>query len=186
MDRIGRVTAGHIVSMRRDKAVIILDLGGGYGGAAYEHLKGNFEDDTINPKVIGYKGSESSNRRSHDKQLAFKNKRSEAIWRMREALDPDQPGGSPICLPDDPELVADLTAPTYEIRGSEIVVEAKDKVCERLGRSTDKGDTVCMCWTAGPTASTDGAIWDEARKKIVPFAGARRPVNVFGRQHARR
>jgi len=186
MDRIGRVTAGHIVSIRKDRAVIVLDMGGGYGGAAYEHLKGNFEDDQITPKVIGFKGAEGSVRRSHDKQLAFGNKRTEVLWRMREALDPDQPGGSPIMLPDDPEMVADLTAPTYEIRGNNIVAESKEKVCARLGRSTDKGDTVCMCWSAGPTASTDGAQWDEMRRKALPFVGGKRPVNVFGRSNAAR
>lgn len=182
MDKLGRTTAGMIITHRRDQAIIIIDMGGGYGGAAYEHLKTNFEDDTIHPKVIGYKGSEGSNRRSHDKQLGFKNKRTEVLWRMREALDPDQAGGSPIMLPDDPEMVADLTAVSYEIRGSEIVAESKEDVCARLGRSTDKGDTVCMCWSAGPTASTDGAIWDEQRRKMMPIMGARRPSVLMGRR----
>lgn len=179
MQMIGRVTAGHIVTHRRDQAVIILDMGGGYGGAAFEHLKTNFDTDAINPKVIAYKGSEGSNRRSHDKQLSFKNKRTETLWRVREGLDPNQAGGSSMMLPDDPEMLADLTAVTFEIRGSEIVAEDKKAVCARLGRSTDKGDTVCMCWSAGPTASTDGAIWDEERRQMRPFAGGRRPqVNM--------
>ncbi|MHB0965509.1 MAG: terminase [Bellilinea sp.] len=184
MDRIGRTTAGHIVSLRRDQAVIVVDMGGGYGGPAYEHLKTNFDTDTLHPKVIGFKGAEASVRRSKDKQLGFKNRRTEVLWRMREALDPDQVGGSQIMLPDDPELIADLTAPVYEIRGSTISAETKEDVCKRLGRSTDKGDAVCMCWNAGPTASTDGAIWDEQRRQMRPLG--RHPEAIIGRHHAKR
>jgi hypothetical protein len=69
---------------------------------------------------------------------------------FREALDPGQPGGSPIALPPDPKLVADLTAPTFEVTPNGIKAEPKEKVCERLGRSTDRGDAVVMAWFEGP------------------------------------
>src|SRR3546814_1539203 len=78
--------------------------------------------------------------------LGFYNKRSETIWRFREALDPSQPGGSPIALPPDPMLVADLTAPTFTVPPRGIKVESKEDVCKRLGRSTDRGDAVVMAW----------------------------------------
>lgn len=183
-DRIGRYTAGVVISHRRDQAVIVVDMGGGYGGAAYEHLKTNLETDRLTPVVIGFKGAEATTRRTHDKLMSFKNKRTEAIWRLREALDPGQVGGSPIMLPDDTEMVADLTAVTFEVVGSTIVAESKEDVCARLARSTDKGDTVCMCWNAGPTASTDGAIWDEQRRQMMPLG--RRPQVIKSSRYGRR
>jgi hypothetical protein len=87
--------------------------------------------------------------------IPFQNTRSAAIWRLREALDPAQPGGSQIALPDSPEMVADLTGPTYRIENHTIKVESKEKVCERLGRSTDRGDAVIMAWFKGKRFATD-------------------------------
>jgi hypothetical protein len=149
----GRDIAGLVVSHRRGDATVVIDLGGGYGGAAYEHLKSN---DATFP-VVGYKGAEKSIRRTKDRKLAFTNKRSEAIWRFREALDPSQPGGSPIALPDDPMLVADLTAPTFDVGPNGIKIESKEEVCKRLGRSTDRGDAVVMAWFAGTREVMDRA-----------------------------
>ena len=82
-------------------------------------------------------------------QLGFTNKRSQAIWQFREALDPNQDGGSPIALPNDPALLADLTAPTFEVGPRGIKVETKEDVVKRLGRSTDRGDAVVMAWYSG-------------------------------------
>jgi hypothetical protein len=44
--------------------------------------------------------------RAKDGQLAFANKRAEVWWKFRETLDPDQPDGSAIALPADPEPAA--------------------------------------------------------------------------------
>jgi hypothetical protein len=87
-------------------------------------------------------------------------------------------------LPPDTELLSDLTAPTYELRNGVYQAEPKIEVCARLGRSTNKGDTVCMCWTAGPVASTDGAAWDQMRQEMGKNArlGGRRPQVHLGRQ----
>jgi len=47
--------------------------------------------------------------------LTFANRRPEVWWKFCEALDPDQPDGSAIALPPDPELRADLCAPTWKL-----------------------------------------------------------------------
>lgn len=159
IEKLGTQAAGHILGIRRDKALVIIDLGGGYGNSCYEHLKAN----DIN--VYGYKGSETSTERSKDSNIPFQNKRSAAIWRVREALDPSQPGGSQMALPDDPELVADLTGPTYRIENHVIKVESKEKVCERLGRSTDKGDAVIMAWFQGAKDSNSALEWIDQRRQ---------------------
>lgn len=188
MDRSGAYCGGVVMSYRRDHALVVVDLGGGYGGPTYEHLKANIDRGDEEIKVKGFKGAEGTPRRSADKKLGFPNKRSAAYWLFREALDPGQPGGSPIALPDDPVLLADLTAPTFEPTPHGIKLEPKDKVCDRLGRSTDRGDAVVMAWFEGPKATTSILEWlgDGQSEQGGAFRGHRRPQVVMGRQHARR
>jgi len=153
IERAGSYCAGIVVGYRRDNALIVLDMGGGYGGPMYEHFVGNEVD------VKAYKGAEASTRRSADGKLKFTNKRSAAYWAFREALDPGQPGGSPIQLPPDAQLVADLTAPTFEVTPNGIRIESKENVCDRLGRSTDRGDAAVMAWFEGDRKTTAALEW---------------------------
>ena len=175
---LGKTAAGHVVANRRDKAVVVVDMGGGYGGSLYERLDEN------EIEVFAYKGSEASERRTRDGKLKLTNVRTAALWMLREALDPDQPGGSPIALPPDPELMADLTAPTYEITPQGIKAESKQDVCARLGRSTNKGDSVIMSWYQGPREATHALEW--AQKRLSKNYRKQGPKVVMGRKHARR
>lgn len=179
----GAEVAGKVLARRRDGAVVIVDLGGGWGGDALTHLAVNIGHEN----VIGYMGVKVSMRRTRDNQLRFKNVRTEAWWRFREALDPYQAGGSPIALPEDRELLADLAAPTFttvsEKGGMAIAIEPKDKLVARLGRSPDKGDAVVMAWYAGPKAVTDFKEWEKRR---VGTLGGRAPKVIMGRDSARR
>lgn len=156
-DRPGKYAAGVVVSYRRDKAIVVVDMGGGYGGPLYEQLVDN------EIECVGHKGAEKSVQRTVEGQLRFANKRTQIIWRMREALDPSQREGSHIALPPDPELLADLAAPTFKlvkVDGQQaLAAEPKEDVCARLQRSTNKGDAVVMAWSAGPTYVTDGEVW---------------------------
>lgn len=160
----GAETSALIFKHRRDNPIIVIDMGGGYGGATLEHLKANGLD------VKAYKGAESATKRTSDGSLGFWNKRAQDWWKFREALDPNQPGGSKVILPDDPELISDLTAVRMdgEITARGIKLEAKDKVKERIGRSPDKGDAVVMAWSAGLTIANqlDGA-WNYKQKPKV-------------------
>jgi hypothetical protein len=140
---LGTDIAALLLKHRRDGAAIVIDLGGGYGSSALDHLRGN------EIPVFGYKGAEGSSKKTVCGKIGFPTRRSEVWWKFREALDPSQPGGSPIALPPDAQLLADLTAPTFEFGTSGIKVEPKEKVKQRLGRSTDKGDAVVMAWMAG-------------------------------------
>src|SRR5262249_46062471 len=70
------------------------------------------------------------------------NTRAAMYWRLREALEPET--GDNLCLPPDPELLADLTAPRFEGRSSGIVVGAKGKMSARVGRDPDAGDAVAL------------------------------------------
>lgn len=170
MERAGAWCAGQVVSFRADNAMVVVDLGGGYGSSMYEHLKAN------GVETKGYKGAEGTTRRSAAGNYKFTNKRSAAYWIFREALDPGQPGGSPIMLPPSPKLVADLTAPTFDVVPNGIKVEPKQDVCERLGRSTDHGDAVVMAWFEGPRETTAALEWMDERGYRQP--GKRMPVLI--------
>ena len=142
-DAMGKYCAAAVIANRRDLATVVLDMGGGYGGPMWEHFKEN------NVEAVAYRGAGKSLARTKDRQLGFYNVRSQAYWQFREALDPDQDGGSPIALPENPSLLADLTALTFEVGSRGIKVESKEKVCDRLRRSTDDGDAVVMSWYGG-------------------------------------
>ncbi len=87
------------------------------------------------------------------------NKRSEAYWRIREALDPDQPGGSPVMLPPDQKLAAQLCSVHFTMTAQGIAAEDKISVVKRLGRSPDRADAVVMCWYRGVTGDQRRQMW---------------------------
>lgn len=149
----GKATEGsskgiiEVMLRRRDKAPVVVDVGGGYASAAILR----FEDNGV--EYVRFNSSHSPQGRALKVGHAFANRRAEAWWRMREALDPGQDGGSAIALPPDPELRADLTAPVYSAKVLEqrgvIQVESKEELRERLGRSPGKGDACVMCLYGG-------------------------------------
>ncbi len=174
----GNEVAGLMIAHRRNGCALIVDMGGGYGGATLMRLR-----DSDIKDVTGYNGAEASPRRTADRQLGFFNTRAETYWRFREALDPAQDGGSGIALPDDPELVSDLTAPRFEITSRGIKITSKEDVVKMLGRSPDKGDAVVMCWSAGPKLMTHGNQW---RKFSGESGSGRVPKMVLSHPNARR
>lgn len=181
----GSDVAGRVLAKRLDGAKVIVDLGGGWGGDALKHMTANIGVEN----AIGYMGVKESVRRTRDNLLRFANVRTEAYWLLREALDPTQPGGATMALPDDKELLADLTAPTFETKsgkgGMVIHLEPKDKLVKRLGRSPDKGDAVVMCWWSGAKAITDATEWRKNMQASRAHLGPA-PRVVMGRQAARR
>jgi hypothetical protein len=178
IERAGKFGAGLIMSYRRDKAVIVLDMGGGYGGAILEQLVENSIDTEM------FKGAEKSVRRTEEGQYGFANKRTEAYWRFREALDPSRPGGSPIMLPEDLALLAELAAPTFKEDRKVIELEPKDQVVERLGRSPDRADAVVMAWTSGGRYITHGRVWEKEFQTRGPRG--MQQATVMGRQNNRK
>ena len=60
-----------------------------------------------------------------------------------ERLDPDN--DATLALPPDDKLTGDLTTPTYKyMSNGNIVVESKDEMRTRIGRSTDGADAVML------------------------------------------
>jgi hypothetical protein len=48
------------------------------------------------------------------------------------------------CLPPIPELIPELTTPTYFFSSGKFQIEAKDQVKKRLGRSPDLADALAL------------------------------------------
>jgi hypothetical protein len=194
----GSKTAGMVAQHRRNNCPVVVDVGGGYGGA----VTLRFRDNGI--PFVAFNGSGESHRKTKDGTLKFANKRAEAWWRFREELDPDQEGGSVIALPPDPELSGDLSAPTWDLGARGIIIEPKVKfgpdgkvsggLKRRLGRSPGKGDAVVMALSEGNRAvmrvrMQEGFFAEEQSHRnqaVVGGPNGRAPRVVLGHQAARR
>lgn len=96
-------------------------------------------------KVVAFNASRGSKAKDSTREFGFANRRSEAWWTLRQALDPS--GDPDICLPDDDMLLGDLSAPQWKVTSSgRIQVESKDDIKARIGRSTDDGDAVVQAF----------------------------------------
>jgi hypothetical protein len=164
---LGTDITGPIITRRQHNSAVVIDVGGGYGGSTFKTLKDN------GIKCKGYNGTKATKEKALGSKLKFANHRAKDWWRMREALDPSQMGGSKICLPPDAKLAADLTAPTYSVESRGILIENKKAIKKRLGRSPDKGDQVVMCWSAGDKGTAVGAMYGSVSSKhgATPNAG---------------
>lgn len=82
------------------------------------------------PMGVGFAGKADDAR--------YFNKRTEIHFRLAEWV---KSGG---CLPNDPELAAELTAMTYVFRGDKMWLEEKEQVRDKLGRSPDRADALAL------------------------------------------
>jgi len=162
--------AGFVVSNRRDNAIVVVDVESGNGVDICGHLTTN------GVEVKGFRGQVESRKRTAEKQLPYKDRLSELCWRFREALNPDQLGASPIQLPMDPELIADLTAFVFEVSSRGIEV--------RQFRPAPRAEAVLLAFAYGPTAKTHLAEWRPDQRD--GFSRPTRQVKVdFGRSRIR-
>jgi hypothetical protein len=70
----------------------------------------------------------------------FMRLRDELWWRAREWLESRE-----VRIPDQQELIGDLTTPTYEMLSTgKIKIEGKSDIKKRLPRSPDMADALCL------------------------------------------
>lgn len=157
----GPKTAGYVIAAMRDNAPLHIDVIG-VGASPYDFL-----NDAGLP-AIGVNVSEAARGLDKSGRLEFFNLRSELWWRMREALDPNANNG--IALPPDKELAADLTAPTWELRGRKIKVESREEIIDRIGRSPDRGTAVILANIETPKVNVLARTHNQRRDEYDPYA----------------
>ena len=137
----GDSAAIYVAQAHKDGAVVNMDIIG-VGTAAYDATI------KLGIAVNGVNFAEGSELTDKSGKFKFVNKRAEAYWKFREALDPKT--GDDIALPPDPELKADLCAPRWKLTARGIQVESKEDIVERLKRSPDCGDAVVLSHMLAP------------------------------------
>lgn len=157
----GPTVAGLAIAAKRDDAVIHVDVIG-VGSAPYDFLV------EARQQTVGVNVAEAAVGTDKSGRLRFKNLRSELVWRMREALDPTHNTG--IALPPDPQLLADLTAYTWELSGSTIYVASREQIMERIGRSPDYGSAYVLALLDTPKRSTIEAMCRNGVQDYDPYA----------------
>lgn len=105
---------------------VFIDNTGGFGGGWIDQLV------NLNRTPIGihFAGKASDPR--------YANKRAEMWFKMAEWV---KEGGA---LPNVPALVAELTTPTYSFKGDQFLLEPKEEIKKRLGRSPDLADALAL------------------------------------------
>lgn len=129
--------AGEIVNACRQHPIdhICIDATGGYGAGVYDVLVGYGYGNRTTP--VGF-----AERAIDDER--YKNRRTEMYWLFKEWL---EAGAS---IPDKDEWLTELCAITYkhEPTTDKLMLERKDEIRKRIGKSTDIGDgaalTFCM------------------------------------------
>jgi hypothetical protein len=136
----GTIGMSHARSRAQGQYDCHIEMDGGLGAAVYDILKKDGVPG-LKPITVGAKTY------LHDKtgEMKFANVRAAMWWKMRENLDPNS--GVEMMLPPEPLLEGDLITPKWTItRDAVILIESKDSLKKRLGRSTDYGDACCLAF----------------------------------------
>jgi len=157
----GPKVAGLTMAAMRDRAPIHLDVIG-VGASPYDFL-----NDAGQP-VLGINVSEKATATDRSGRLRFFNLRSQLWWQFREALDPANNTG--IALPNDPQLLADLCAPTWELSGSTVKVESRDAIMSRIGRSPDWASAYVLALIDTPKRHVLEAMRTDRRTDYDPYS----------------
>lgn len=140
----GPKVAGQVMGLKRDGAVIHLDVIG-VGASPYDFLR------QAGQQVVGVNVAESATRTDKTGRLRFFNLRSQLWWAMREALDPANNTG--IALPPYPRLKTDLCAPLWSLSGGTVKVEGREDIIKRTGKSPDYGTAYILALMDTPKES---------------------------------
>lgn len=141
----GPTAAAFVIAATRNGAPQHVDVIG-VGSSVYDFLI------SANQQALGVNVSEAAVGTDKSGRLRFLNQRSQYWWRMRELLDPENNFG--VALPPDPELLADLTAPRWSLRGPIVQVESREDIVKRIGRSPDAASAVILAAIETPKLRT--------------------------------
>lgn len=145
--KLSTTTVAEKLTQCHEGRYLHIEMDGGLGAAVYDILKrgkdgrGGIASRVLKPITVGA----PTTWHDRSKMMKFLNVRAAMWWNMRDLLDPYY--DSEIMLPPIEELIKDLTTPQYIDKGDNVIVlESKDSIRSRLGRSTDYGDSVCLAF----------------------------------------
>ncbi len=144
----GPKVAGIILRHVKPDTVVCVDVIG-VGSSAY---------DAVKPYAKTFPFDATKKSTGKDKRsgvLGFYNLKSEAAWRLREALDPDT--GDNLAIPPDKKLTRELTSFHWELTTRGIKVESKEDIVDRLGFSPDLAESLFYAH-AQPSAPGQGML----------------------------
>jgi hypothetical protein len=117
--------------------------------------------------VTGIDVSAGTEEKDKSGYLLFANVRSWMWWKMREELDPANPRA--IALPPHDKLKADLTTPKWQLKGKRIVVESREDIVKRTGRSPDYGTACCLARIDTPKRKVLEAMTTSRQSRNDPY-----------------
>jgi hypothetical protein len=138
-----------------------IDATGGFGWGWIDQLR------QIGKSPIGIKFSGEA----HQKER-FVNKRTEMYFDFVRWI---KEGGA---LPNDPELIEQLTAITYVHKGDRLILEPKENVEAKIGRTLDSADAAALTFAepVTPIGRQDRIPRSAATERYDPFAEIDRSV----------
>jgi hypothetical protein len=113
----------------------------GVGSSTFDSLKPMYT------RVVPINEASASEYRDKSRVLKMRNTRAEMYWRMRDALDPSD--GQDIALPPGNDILADLCSAHYTVTAAGVLVEDKEEIKKRIGRSPDKGESLLFANMTG-------------------------------------
>lgn len=127
--------AGYVARKEDDwqSDAVFVDNTGGFGGGWIDQLV------NLGRAPIGIHFASVAS------EPGYANKRAEMWFKMAEWV---KGGGA---LPRIPALIAELTTPTYSFKGDKLLIEPKEDIKKRLGRSPDLADALALTF-AHPVA----------------------------------
>jgi len=128
-----------MLAIQRTKAELVFVDETGLGAGVVDALRRH------RIRVIGVQSAERAI--EHEK---FHNKRAETQWLMSQWI---KDGGQ---VPtEDPILHEDLMAPTYQFKNGKMLIEGKDQIKARLGRSPDHSDALALTFATVDQPASD-------------------------------
>jgi hypothetical protein len=128
-------TTGEVVRIR-DTGIVRIDMIG-VGNGPFHRLA------ELGIPVIGV---DSRNSPAPSKVQEFTNLRAQMWFDLRRLFERQYYEGNVLSIPDDEELIEELTAVKYKpISNGKIKIEEKEEVKKRIGRSTNKADALVYC-----------------------------------------
>jgi phage terminase large subunit len=140
-----------------EDVLIFFDDTVGWAHGAVDFLRAS----GLSPYAIRFDNKQTSDDR-------YYNLRCEMWMKMADWV---KAGGS---LPPIPELVAEMTGPTYSFKEGKLIIESKDQIKKRLGRSPDLADALALTFAipdapAGINRVGNGMMSVSAPKKVQEY-----------------